>query len=368
MTPALPLAWLYGSPEFLGDEEHKEFQYRLLIWILWGGALITALVILGALAGLNPLHPHHLVFMGGFAGLSLCVWRLLRGRPDRLLPLAWVYQGLALAEYIASWVWASHDELRAIWFLVNVPGVYIVLGARAGAGLTAASVLLLWFGNGHTPQPQSANAMATLSAAMVYLAVFFHFYVAQVQGYYARMRASAEQLKDLASHDHLTGVLNARAFQREADRWMAIARRHGRPCSLLFVDLDHFKRVNDEYGHASGDLVLRSTAQALQADLRQSDVLGRVGGEEFVVLLPETEGSDAMSVANAIRAKVEALCPEVTSGRRLPVTASIGVATSKRGECDLAQLQRLADAAMYQAKATGRNRVCEARVEEGQLE
>ena len=352
------MRWLYGDATFNEDQEHSEFQYRLLIWMLWGGALITGLVVVGALLGFNPLHPGHLLFMSVFAASSLGVWAFLRGRPQRLLPMAWAYQTLALAEYIASWVWASHDEMRALWFLVNVPGVYIILGNRAGAAVTGLSLLLLWVGNGHTPQPQSANALATLSAAMVYLAVFFHFYVNQVQGYYQRMRASAWRLKELASHDHLTGVFNARAFEVQAQRLLAVARRHGRGCALLFVDLDHFKRVNDEHGHAAGDVVLQRTAQALASALRQSDVLGRVGGEEFVLFLPETDLAQATHLAEVLRARVEALKPEISPGRRLPVTASIGVAASPSGATDLGRLRQQADQAMYQAKAQGRNRVC----------
>jgi diguanylate cyclase (GGDEF)-like protein len=171
------------------------------------------------------------------------------------------------------------------------------------------------------------------------------------------MRESNERLYHLAMHDTLTGVLNARAYYEVCDRLIASARRSQRPYSVLFVDLDHFKSINDHHGHAAGDLVLKAVAETLGQTLRESDVLGRIGGEEFSVFLPETSRDAAVIAAENLRAAVERLCPSIGGGERLRITASIGVAGNTREGEDMHVIQQRADQAMYHAKAAGRNRV-----------
>lgn len=347
--------WLFGDDRFTVEEEYRAFRYRLLIALLLSGSFSTWMFVWGDMEGVNKLASGHRLFMTGFALLAALLWLLLRGRKQWFYPVAWVYQLAALAEYAAAWFWAPQDELRVLWVLVNVPGVYILLGQRSGAVVTALSLAAIWWGNPHNPQPYSGNAMSTLSVALVYLAVFFHVYANRSVSYFKRMREANDQLLFLAHHDALTGLLNARAYAEQAERLLDGARRQGAPCAVLFVDLDHFKRVNDEHGHAAGDAVLRGVAQTLAVHIRASDLLGRVGGEEFSVLLPYTELAAALLVAENLRVAVEALMPDI-GHKCLRVTASIGVA-AERGTGSFQTIQHAADEAMYLAKARGRNRV-----------
>ncbi len=147
-----------------------------------------------------------------------------------------------------------------------------------------------------------------------------------------------------AETDPLTGVLNRRGFERRV-----VDRAAG---GMLLLDLDHFKEVNDTYGHEAGDHVLVDVAEAIQSVLRRSDVLARFGGEEFVIFLPGASSAEAMAAAERIRAVIESM---VRAGDR-PVTASVGVAQS-RGLRPVADLLTAADAASYAAKRAGRNRV-----------
>jgi diguanylate cyclase (GGDEF)-like protein len=151
--------------------------------------------------------------------------------------------------------------------------------------------------------------------------------------------------------------LNARAFARQCEPLMQLAQRQGGDHSVLFIDLDHFKRVNDQHGHEAGDAVLKAVAAALSQRLRRSDLLGRVGGEEFVAFLPGTDEAGALQLAESLRHDIEALQPASASGLVVPITASIGVASRGAQAESLAVLQQRADVAMYQAKAAGRNRV-----------
>ena len=125
---------------------------------------------------------------------------------------------------------------------------------------------------------------------------------------------------------------------------------------MLFIDLDHFKRINDQYGHEAGDIVLKSVGTKLTEIARQSDVVGRIGGEEFAVLLPHTDQDGALNLAEKVRAEIEALMPDI-GPQTLKITASIGVAWSGHVTQSIAAVQKRADEAMYEAKKAGRNRV-----------
>ena len=164
--------------------------------------------------------------------------------------------------------------------------------------------------------------------------------------------------------DVLTGWFNRRYLQVRLGEEVARARRHQIPLACLFLDIDHFKRVNDTHGHHAGDVVLAECAHRIDTQVRSSDVAARFGGEEFVILLPETAAADALSLAERIREAVAADAFRVAEGVEIPVTVSIGVATAMpyRASGDVKtvgeQLLKRADLAMYAAKSAGRNRVC----------
>lgn len=169
-------------------------------------------------------------------------------------------------------------------------------------------------------------------------------------------REANETLRNATSCDHLTGLVNRRAFfeaaELEVQRWQ----RQPRPLSIVMVDADHFKRVNDAHGHAAGDAVLRHLAAGMSATFRTLDVVARIGGEEFVVLLPDTTLDNARVVATRLCQRIAAHAVEV-DGRSIRYTVSAGVATMDEGVTGVADLLKRADTAMYAAKAQGRNRV-----------
>jgi len=171
-----------------------------------------------------------------------------------------------------------------------------------------------------------------------------------------RQWRKSRRLRDLTLMDPLTGVANRPGIEREAARALDESIRDGTPLSLLMLDLDHFKAINDRYGHAAGDKVLRATTAAWQAQLRGRDPLGRVGGEEFVVVCPDTTLEQALVVANRLRESANALrFDEIDPALR--VSVSIGAAQARKaGESCDALLDR-ADTALYRAKQQGRDRV-----------
>lgn len=171
-----------------------------------------------------------------------------------------------------------------------------------------------------------------------------------------RLRGAREQLVTLATLDTLTGLLNRRAILGRAEEELERHRRRGEPLGCILLDVDLFKQVNDRFGHAAGDEVLRQIAFQLKEVLRPYDALGRYGGEEFLVILPGTEMATLRAVAERLRGRMEERVRTGPPTRLEPVTASFGITTSREGD-DLEALLHRADQAMYQAKGMGRNRV-----------
>jgi diguanylate cyclase (GGDEF)-like protein len=171
----------------------------------------------------------------------------------------------------------------------------------------------------------------------------------------AELDAARKQAELLATIDPLTGILNRRGFFERAERDLQIAHRRRSPIAVAIFDLDHFKRVNDTCGHAEGDRVLREAALVAKNSIRTTDLLGRIGGEEFMVVMPDTRPEDAVQVADRIRVTLSTM---VFTGKPPQcITASFGIAGSATGYASMDGLQSVADKALYRAKNNGRNRV-----------
>lgn len=247
------------------------------------------------------------------------------------------------------------------WMMPSMDGVEVVRQLRAKATSSYVYVLLL------TAKGQKEDIVAGLEAgADDYLTKPF-----DAQELQARLRtgrrildlqsellAAHEALRNEATHDHLTGVWNRAGIldilQRECAR---MARTKGR-IAVIMADIDHFKAVNDTYGHLAGDDVLREVCRRMQTAVRSYDSIGRYGGEEFIVVLPDSEVLSGAEQAERLRKGVGAK-PVETSGAAIPVTLSLGVAIMSQDQVDGYQsLLRIADAALYRAKESGRNRTC----------
>jgi len=165
---------------------------------------------------------------------------------------------------------------------------------------------------------------------------------------------AADKLRVLATVDDLTKLLNRRHFLDSLKNEFSRAQRHGRPLSVLMIDADDFKQVNDRHGHAAGDDVLRAMAERCLGVVRENDIAGRLGGEEFAIALADTDMPDALQTAERLCRGVAAE-PFTVDGDRLHVTVSIGVAARRTQHSDPGDLLRFADRALYAAKANGRN-------------
>jgi len=223
-----------------------------------------------------------------------------------------------------------HSEITATGDQTDrlVPEIARLVDELQRAGLLGASA------NG---QDQSAAATRALAAA------------ASAEQHIAALRQRVRNLERLATTDELTGLRNRRGFEAELDRAVSLAQRYGEDGTVVFIDLDGFKLVNDTYGHAAGDEVLRQVARLLMANVRRTDVVGRLGGDEFAVLLPRTSARGGLKRSRALRRLLNPVSAEV-AGRTILTGASIGVATLAEGADHCHAILAKADKAMYRDK------------------
>jgi len=252
------------------------------------------------------------------ADIALRMWALLSGGPGRSSRARVVLLVMCSASALLL-VWRNGQ----LWFDLNPPADII--------------------------QPALVNYFYVLLSGMqpLFLSIgFLLLYNETLQ----------RELHLLARVDSLTGVKNRLALTESATRMLSQVNRGGRPLGVLMIDADHFKSVNDRFGHGGGDKVLLALVASIRATLRAGNVIGRIGGEEFVVLAPDTSLEQALVLAERIRGTVEST-PLMVDGHLLQLTVSIGTAAAEPGEHDVAALLRRADAALYAAKHAGRNRV-----------
>ncbi|WP_295850277.1 GGDEF domain-containing protein [uncultured Xylophilus sp.] len=235
----------------------------------------------------------------------------------------------------------------AIIVLLSASFFWITVGQWFGGAVACYGFLLPFVGD---PAVSRADAVYTVLCATVSLGAAFVTYQ-RARDYQRRAFDQARQLAELSVTDTLTGARSRAEFLQQLDRAVAQAHATATPLALLYIDVDHFKRLNDLHGHAAGDAVLRGLADALQQGLRTTDLFGRLGGEEFCILLPGQGEADARALAARLRARLaEVPRPD---GR---LTVSAGIAVLHQGEAAAPLLHR-ADLAMLQAKQDGRDTV-----------
>lgn len=318
---------------------------------------------------------------------------------DHLEAGAWLLREWRLPEYLPLAIWGSHDRSRrnGLGDLTSFVSCVAVSGPIADIYLAADSAVATATAQhvaaaclGLTAEDMSA-VLDRLVATLPEIEALFETPVlsaTQAEGLTEQAREIitcrnlktlqvrsseqpredelkkiADQLYEVAHRDALTGVFNRRHFDEALATAFAEAGGNRQPLSLAYLDLDHFKAINDQHGHLAGDAVLTTVATAIQAYLRPTDLLARYGGEEFVVLLPGLDRAAAKAVIERIRAGVEALVATLANGQTVSVTLSAGLATYHNGaygRTTPTELVHAADRALYEAKHQGRNRVVQA--------
>ena len=359
-TPVRDLLW--------GPSGRRAGHAKLTLLALAVYALFSVVVAIEVRLEMMQARPAFWLCATSLAGISI-FYALVRSgvseqlSPDPSLTMSQSMFGVA----ITAWGYAINPPLRgavmAIMLLNLVWGMFVMsprqarlLGAQALAMLGG---VMLWKARTDPAQfPPHVEAIqflfcVILMTAMSALAVSMGRLRAKLRQRQAELQAALAKIHHLATRDDLTGLVNRRHLTELLDAERGRQKHHGQPLSLVLMDLDHFKPINDEHGHAAGDRVLKIFADAAQAALRDTDVLGRWGGEEFLLMLPSTPQAQALQCIERLRdALARAPFDEVVPGLRL--TFSAGLSTCADGEPLQAAIER-ADKAMYRAKLQGRD-------------
>lgn len=263
----------------------------------------------------------------------------------------------AQMEVAAAWQRLRVNALIGCCILALEVGVFLTLRRRVLSPLLLSTrqMMELMHGrlNQQLPAVQRSDEIGELQTAVHALQAS----LLRTQELEAEREALITELRQLSHRDHLTGLMNRRAFDDLAPGQLSQAERHRWPQALLLFDLDHFKRINDQHGHETGDLALQHVAQLAQAQLRSGDLLARYGGEEFIVLLPNCDDQAALTLAERLRKAIQQPL-HLPDGSMLTLSASFGLVSWPAGsQPPLAELFSRADAALYAAKAQGRNQV-----------
>lgn len=348
-------------------------QYYGRYWALGGGLLVLGILLLAlrdrVWDSLSIVLANALIVAGAVA--LLCGVRVfVRRSAHRLFPVAagfgaglfYLYFTYIIPSVQVRVVFMTSFMALVCFLLATLlwrnfqPGVKAlqrgIAGLLAMAGLYFGSVAVTALVSANPETQSPAHTPMFLNFTLISIVVMFTLTV-------IAQRRLQQQLEYDMRHDFLTGALVRRAFEEAAEQELAASNRYTRPLSLIFLDLDHFKRINDQHGHKAGDETLKRASQDLARHLRKSDVFARTGGEEFAILLPETNLQDALSLANRILCEV-AKKPLPIEGQEY-LTVSAGVASVAGGKpTTWAAFAKAADDALYNAKRNGRNCVSSA--------
>ena len=340
----------------------------------WASALVVRAIALGLFAWQSPLQAGVLAVGAALLALSITLQAAAILAFDKRPFPAWIHTAV-IAGVAVPFQLLESDRALAVVFGGIVFGTLLLVTAAMSAhlhppaGSRARAFLLMSFaaaggafllrGMGAMlvanplrdfAEPSGFAAATSLAIVAAALASTFGFLLLHTE------RAEAQALR-LATTDPLTGAYNRRTFHEIAERELSRARRAGQPLSIIMLDIDHFRAINEKHGHRTGDEVLQRFAEVVRSAMRKEDMLVRFGGEEFLVLLPDVPGPGAVVVAGRIRRTVAAEPIEV-NGLQFPLTVSLGVAARlDEGPESLETLLDRADGALALAKERGRNRV-----------
>ncbi len=351
--------YLGGDARASIESLHRRNHLQVLL-VGWAVYVVDVIVSWNGVWGYGGDAPERVLFIliGAVFIVRLLVRRAVAPAWERtgfvLLTLAFL--GHAFLSISVQGLSASTLLSAGLWLYLVYVYAFYVLSARGARWYTGATWVLAWLAG--LPAALSPSATAASLAAFVQFqgGGLVAIIVASALAVWRTALGEAQVRVQEAEQDSLTDLLTAQANRRGAElavrRELARARRTGEPFGLILLDIDHFKELNDTYGHRIGDAVLSELARVVRETLRGEDELGRWGGEEFVVVAPNTGPDEALHLAERLRVRLEAHRWQAGS-----VTASFGVTVYRRGD-DLERLVRRADDAMYRAKGLGRNR-CE---------
>lgn len=338
--------------ELLTSFKHK--MLRLMIILLVISSILSGLYYTLGFGHISN-GEHNLRYAHAFFGLIF--YLILKFNKDSYTFVSYGLIFMTLFIFSYAFYHAANTEIRMLWFLVITMAAFITNGKILGILTAVLSMLSLIYVNDIYNLDINNFTFLTIGSSLFITSLVLYYFTKKIEAFSRNLSEQNTRLDRLASVDPLTGIMNRRVFLEMADKYFYQSYRQDDKFYFLMLDIDHFKNINDTYGHREGDNVLVTYTKVINDILRKNDLFGRLGGEEFGLVILEKNRKNALHVAEKIRQTIESEVYKV-DGETLPITMSIGLAFGYESST-LEEVMHASDIAMYKAKALGRNKVCE---------
>ena len=331
------------------------FKYKMLtiliVLLIISSVVFSLYYTLGF--GVISNNEHYLRYTHALVGLLFFMILRYSQKSYDFVSFGLVFSTLGLFSY--ALIHTSSEEIGMLWFVVITVAAFISSGIRLGIVTAVLSAILLFIIKSVYKVEFDDFSLLTVLSSLFIVSMMLYYFTKKIDDFSRDLGEQNCRLDRLASSDALTGIMNRRVFLEVANKYLYQSRRSENNFYFLMLDIDHFKSINDNHGHKEGDKILISFAEHLEHMLRENDLFGRLGGEEFGVVIIEKNDTAAIAVAEKIRLAIETKMHKI-EGKVLPITVSIGVSLNCH-DCSLEEVMHSADEAMYEAKRLGRNRV-----------
>lgn len=349
--------FLYSGFDFSEDENHLRFKFKMINLILIIVAFFSALFGILSDMGINDIGAIHAKVNYVYSFLTLALILFLRLDKENYTFVSHALLLFSMMTFTSALLLVPQDEFRMIWFYLLIFVAYILKGSYSGLFYTVLSIAVIITANTLTQLDISQVGINSAVLGLVIGSFLSWTYTNKIDSYEKSLHEKNKELRQLASTDSLTGVINRRSFDELSKHYFETAQREREALTLLLLDLDFFKSVNDRYGHHAGDMLLVHFAKAIEPLLRKSDIFSRIGGEEFAILLFHTDLNGGLILAEKIHKTLKNIAL-ACGDEQISITSSIGISQTRQSDTDFYELFKRADKALYQAKEEGRNRSC----------
>lgn len=347
--------FLYSGFKFSRDEDLLKFKFKMLNSMLIIIAFFSLLFAIISDLGINDLGPIQTKVDYIYCALTLSLIFFLRASKSNYNLTAYAMLMVSLIAFTFALIFVPQDEFRIIWFYLLIFAAYIVNGKKFGLMFTAASIIIILVVHMFIELNLSQTAINSAILGLVIGSFLAYFYTSKITSYEHSLKEQNSSLNLLASTDYLTGIMNKRMFNDISEHYFQTAQKDRLNLTLLLLDLDHFKKVNDTYGHQAGDILLKNFVKNTKGLLNKSDIFARIGGEEFAILLSQSDIDGAYMLAEKIRKETQNLFVKY-EGQDICVTTSIGISQNRKTDTAFENIFSRADTALYHAKSSGRNK------------
>ena len=348
---------LYSGFTFDGNEDLLQFKFKMLNSIFIIIAFFSALFGILSDLGINDIGPIHSKVNYAYSIAMIILIFFSRSSKKYYGLTAHTLLITSLITFTSSLIFVPQDEFRMIWFYLLIFVAYIINGKTSGILYTIASIVILLTSNYFVELNFSQTAIISSVLGLIVGSFLAHVYTNKITQYENSLKQQNSTLSVLASTDYLTGIINRRIFNEISKHYFKTAQKDHLNLTLLLLDLDHFKNINDTYGHQVGDDLLVQFVDTIKKILTESDIFARIGGEEFAILLSQMDRNDAYHLAEKIRKGVENISMK-HKGLNIFVRTSIGITQNSIKDSSFGDVFSRSDMALYQAKKEGRNRTC----------